>query len=138
VAEDRSEKVARLKMISPQFVVPDVKIAAEYYRDVLGFKILDYFMEPPVYAIVRRDAVEIHFGKSDHGQGPARNQERRAGGLDAYIWVTDVDELHAELASRGAKIVEGPIKTVYKCYEIVVEDQFGFRLTFGMDISEKG
>jgi catechol 2,3-dioxygenase-like lactoylglutathione lyase family enzyme len=76
VAEAGTQKVAQLKMISPQFVVPDVKVAAEYYRDVFGFKILGYFLEPPVYAI-------------------------------------------------------------YKCYEIVVEDQFGFRLTFGMDISGK-
>jgi uncharacterized glyoxalase superfamily protein PhnB len=136
VAEVGTQKVPQLKMISPQFVVPDVKIAAEYYRDALGFKILGYFMEPPVYAIVQRDAVEIHFSKSDHEQGPGPNKERRAGSLDAYIWVTDVDGLHAEFASRGAKIVEGPTKTVYKCYEIVVEDPFGFRLTFGMDISE--
>jgi hypothetical protein len=57
--------------------------------------------------------------------------------MDAYIWVTDVDALHSELVSRGAKIVEGPIKTAYNCYEIMVEDQYGFRLTFGMDISGK-
>ena len=40
---------ARLKMISPQLVVPDVVEAAEYYRDVLGFQILGYFYQPPVY-----------------------------------------------------------------------------------------
>jgi uncharacterized glyoxalase superfamily protein PhnB len=137
VAEMTKQKVAQLKMISPQFVVPDVKVAAEYYRDVFGFKILGYFLEPPVYAIVQRDDVEIHFGKADQGQDAAPNVGRRAGSLDAYIWVTDVDALHAELASRGANIVEGPMTTVYKCYEILVEDQFGFRLTFGMDISAK-
>ena len=129
--------MAKLKTISPQFVVPDVKVAAEYYRDVFGFKILGYFQEPPVYAIVQRDDVAIHFGQADHGHGASPNAGRRAGSLDAYIWVTDVDALNAELASRGAKIVEGPMKTVYECYEIVVEDRFGFRLTFGMDISGK-
>jgi hypothetical protein len=41
--------------------VPDVVTAAEYYRDVLGFRILGYFLDPPVYAIVARDSVEIHF-----------------------------------------------------------------------------
>ena len=31
---------AKLKMVLPQFIVPDVVAAAEYYRDLLGFKIL--------------------------------------------------------------------------------------------------
>jgi len=137
VAESETQVVARLRMISPQFVVPNVKVAAEYYRDVFGFKILGYFWEPPVYSIVQRDDVEIHFGKMDDGHDVAPNIARRSVSMDAYIWVTDVDALHAELVSRGAKIVEGPTKTVYKCYEIMVEDKFGFRLTFGMDISGK-
>lgn len=137
MAEAGTQKTAKLRMISPQFVVPDVKVAAEYYRDMFGFTILSYFWEPPVYSIVQRDDVEIHFGKADQGQSPAPNVVRRVESIDAYIWVTDVDALHSELASRGAKIVEGPTKTVYNCYEIMVEDQFGFRLTFGMDISPK-
>jgi catechol 2,3-dioxygenase-like lactoylglutathione lyase family enzyme len=37
-------------MVSPQFIVPDVTSAAEYYRDVLGFRILGYFQDPPVFA----------------------------------------------------------------------------------------
>ena len=99
-------------MISPQFVVPDMKAAAEYYRDVLRFEILGYFCEPPVNAIVQRDDVEIHFGKVDEGHGVAPNIGRRTGSMDAYIWVTDVQCIH-------------------------IEDQFGFRLTLGMDISGK-
>jgi hypothetical protein len=53
VAEAGTQKTAKLKMISPQFVVPDVKVAAEYYRDVFGFKVLSYFWDPPVYSIVQ-------------------------------------------------------------------------------------
>lgn len=64
MATKAEKSAARLKSISPQFVVPDVIAAAEYYRDVLGFQILGYFYEPPVYSIVRRDTVEIHLGKS--------------------------------------------------------------------------
>jgi hypothetical protein len=46
----------RFEDIVPQFVVPDVVRTAEYYRDVLGFTILGYFLDPPVYAMVRRGA----------------------------------------------------------------------------------
>ena len=124
-------------MVSPQFIVPDVVAAANYYRDVFGFRILSYFLDPPVFAVVARDAVEIHFGKADNGAAPSPNVVRRRGlGLDAYIWVNDLDALHAELKGRDAKIIEAPVVRVYKCYEMVVEDNFGFRLCFSMDSSQ--
>jgi len=114
--------------------VPDVVAAAEYYRDVLGFQVLGYFLDPPVYAMVGRDVAVIHFGKADHGVVPSSNQTRRRGlGIDAYIWVNDLQALHAELKQRGAKIVEGPVERIYHCLELVVDDLFGFRLVFSMD-----
>ena len=134
--EGTSAKPAtRLKMISPEFAVPDVRAAAEYYRDVFGFHILGYFLDPPVYAMVGRVAVEIHFGKIDREVKPSPNVERRKIGLDAYIWVNDVEALYAEFAGRGAKILEAPVMRVYKCYEMVVEDGCGFRLAFSQDFS---
>jgi len=138
MAEAQTKPAARLKMVSPHFIVPDVTAAAEYYRDVMGFQILSYFLEPPVFAMAARDAVEIHFGKSDNGAAASPNVARRAIGLDAYIWTNDLDALHAELKSRGAKIIEGPVMRVYKCYEMVVEDNFGFRLGLSMDFQNAG
>ena len=130
-----AKPAARLKMISPEFAVSDVRAAAEYYRDVFGFQILGYFLDPPVYAMVGRDAVEIHFGKIDREAQPSTNIERRKIGLDAYVWVNDLDALYAEFQGRGAKIVEAPAMRVYKCYEMVVEDSCGFRLAFSQDFS---
>ena len=139
MATQAEKPAARLQMISPQFVVPEVVPAAEYYRDVLGFQILGYFYEPPVYSIVRRDAVEIHFGKADANADAygAPNTPHRENSIDAYIWVDDVDTLFDELKTRGANIVEPPTRREYHCYEMVVEDKFGFRLAFGMDTSER-
>jgi catechol 2,3-dioxygenase-like lactoylglutathione lyase family enzyme len=131
-----SKSPVRLKTIAPQFVVPDVVAAAEYYRDILGFRIRGYFGEPPVFSIVARDGVELQLGKADSAAEPAHNCVQREGGLDAYVWVSGVDSLYAELKERGAKIVEPPRVRVYNCYEMVVEDCFGFRLAFAMDVSE--
>jgi catechol 2,3-dioxygenase-like lactoylglutathione lyase family enzyme len=137
MAEPQTKAAVECRMISPQFVVPDVVAAAEYYRDVLGFHIRGYFLDPPVYAIVGRDSVEIHFGRLGTGSAASPNVQRREGSLDAYIWVNDLDPLYAELKEHGAKIVEPPETRVYKCYEMVVEDALGFRLAFGMDISSQ-
>lgn len=134
--ETKTASVAKLKMVSPEFAVPDVVAAAEFYRDKLGFQIHGYFLDPPAYAMVGRDNVEIHFGKSEAGAPPSPNHLRRKGlGLDAYIWVNDLDSLHAELQSRGVKIIDPPTMRVYKCYEMVVEDNFGFHLCFSQDVS---
>jgi predicted enzyme related to lactoylglutathione lyase len=121
---------AVLAGIAPQFVVPDVVQAAEYYRDVFGFEIIDYFLDPPVFAMVERDGPQIHFGKIDQGDVTPNATKRRVG-LDAYVWVSDVDALAEEFSASGAKIIEGPVDRVYGRREIVVEDCFGYRLAFG-------
>ncbi|MGB9466558.1 MAG: hypothetical protein WBR10_15735 [Candidatus Acidiferrum sp.] len=137
MAEPQSKAAVECRTISPQFVVPDVVAAAEYDRDVLRFRILGYFLDPPVYAIVARDSVEIHFGRADAGAAASPNIRRREGSLDAHIWVSDLDPLHAELRGRGAKIVEPPAMRVYKRYEMLVEDDLGFRLAFTMNTSSQ-
>ena len=132
--EPQTKAAAKLTAICPTFVVPDVTATAEYYRDVFGFRILGYFLDPPVFAMVARDVAEIHFGKIDPGAAPSPNLKRRKGlGIDAYIWVNDLHALHEELKHRGAKIIEGPVQRVYNCLELVVEDLNGFRLVFAMD-----
>jgi hypothetical protein len=136
MSETQAKPTTRLLKVSPEFIVPDVVASSEYYRDTLGFEILSYFLDPPVYAMVERDSVVIHFAKADAGISPAPNSIRRRGlGLDAYIWVNDLDTLCAELKERGAKIVDGPVMRVYQCYEMTVEDNCGFRLVFSMDTS---
>ena len=129
-APAKTAERARFRSVNPQFGVRDVVEAAEYYRDVFGFKILGYFWDPPVFAMVGRDDVVIQFGKIDHGKTVAPNKTRREEALDAYIWVDDVDALYEELKGTGAKIVEAPKQQVWNCYEFLVEDAFGFRLVF--------
>ena len=132
--EPQVKNSAKLKAIAPQFVVPDVIKTAEYYRDVLGFKILGYFLDPPVYAIVGRDNVEIHLGKGDTNIAQG-NVTRRSGGLDAYIFVRGVDDLFEEFRQRQVDIVEGPIDQIYGQREIMIRDCNGFTIGFGDDSS---
>jgi predicted enzyme related to lactoylglutathione lyase len=132
-APTKTSEKARFQGANPHFVVPDVVAAAEYYRDVFGFTIHGLFFEPPVFAIVGRDDVVIQFGRVDEGEGAAPNRKRREEALDAYIWVSDVDALFAEVKEKGAKILEGPVLRFYKCYELVVEDLNGYVLVFARD-----
>ena len=133
--QTQATPILQCRSIAPQFAVPNVVTAAEYYRDALGFRICGYFGDPPVFAIVARDQVEIQFGQLDSGSDASPNVRRREDGLDAYIWVCDADLLYAELSARGAKILAGPVTREYQCYELLVEDIFGFRLVFAVDLA---
>ena len=119
------------KAIIPQFVVPDVVKTAEYYRDTLGFTILGYFLDPPVYAMVHRDNIEIHFGKSDTGATRTNQTLRKGLGTDAYIIVSDINGLHNELVAAGANVLDEPIKRIYGSIEFEVLDCDSHKLTFG-------
>jgi catechol 2,3-dioxygenase-like lactoylglutathione lyase family enzyme len=125
-----ADRKAKFKRIATQFVVDDVVRTAEYYRDVLGFEMLGYFGDPPVYAMVARDAAEMHFGKADERHDKS-NTEFRSGGFDAYIWVDDINALFEELRSAGADIIEGPVRRIYESTEIEVRDCNGFKIVFG-------
>jgi len=118
----------RLESAVPQFTVQDVVKTAEYYRDVLGFQIAGYFGTPPVFAIVRRDEVQFFFNLAD--QSEVRTGRAR-GAYDAYVHLTGVDNLAAELHERGAEIVEGPEDRVYEQRELVIRDCNGLIVTFG-------
>jgi len=120
----------RFKSIAPHFVVSDAARSAEYYRDKLGFQVGGTFGNPPVFAMVKRDGLHIHFGKSETGRA-APGSAHRDEGLDAYIWVDDVEALYHELKQRGADIIEGPVERIYGCREIVVRDPDGFKIAFG-------
>lgn len=124
-----AKKVGFTKLAT-QFVVDDVVKTAEYYRDVLGFEILGYFADPPVYAMAARGGVEMHFGKAG-AEPQASSTELRRVGFDAYIWVDDIQGLYDELKTAGADIVEGPVKRVYESTEVVIKDCNGFTLVFG-------
>ena len=121
----------KFKALIPQLVVPDVVKAAEFYRDKLGFELIDYFLDPPVYAMVRRDEVEIHFGKGDTAEVKSNQSLRRGLGHDIYIIVSDIEGVFRELTDAGVEIVEGPVKRVYGSIEVTAKDCFGFTIVFG-------
>ena len=125
-----SQKV-RFKALVPQLVVPDVVKAAEFYCDKLGFELLGYFLDLPVYAMVRRDDVEIHFGKGDGDEISTNESVRRGLGHDIYIIVSDIEGVFRELTEAGVEVVEGPIKRLYGSIEVVAKDCFGFKIVFG-------
>jgi uncharacterized glyoxalase superfamily protein PhnB len=127
----------RITGIAPYFLVADVVKAAEHYRDRLGFAIRGYFFEdPPVFAMVGRDDQIIMLSLIENGRGGS-NRGYKPEAIDAYIWIDDVDTLHAELQAGGADIVSPPQLRVYGMKELEVRDLDGYVICFGQDVPSR-
>jgi uncharacterized glyoxalase superfamily protein PhnB len=108
------------------FVAKDVVRTAEYYRDVLGFKIEFLYGQPTFYAGVERDGVIIHLQA-------ASETKRQPGHGSVNVFVTEVDALYEELKTKGAKILKPPQDYPYGMRDFDVDDLDGNHLSFGME-----
>ncbi|HSL43476.1 MAG TPA: VOC family protein [Anaerolineales bacterium] len=124
---------AKLVNAAIVFVAPDAQKTADYYRDVLGFRVVSHFDKEEKFAALYRDEIEIIVVQSRYGEVTS-NQERYGAGYDAYLdpeKIEDVDVLYSEWKKNGAKMIRSPGLTPYGCYEFVFEDIDGRRIGVG-------
>jgi catechol 2,3-dioxygenase-like lactoylglutathione lyase family enzyme len=135
MATNRVSKDCRMTRSACYFLVDDVFATAEFYRDVLGFTFDEFFGMPPSFVLVERDDVSLMFRQVRPPRTPiARpNPTVMEGTFDAYIYVSDVDRLAAELRAKGADIVEGPVDRIYEMREMLVRDCNGYVIAFGQE-----
>jgi len=127
--------VERVKLVNvaPVLVSPDVRRTAEYYRDVLGFELVENYESNEPFATLYRDSVEFVVVQAARGQVES-NAARYGAAYDAYIdpeTLAGVDLLYDELRGKGAQIVDAPAPTPYGSYEFVLEDIDGRRIGIG-------
>lgn len=122
--------------IAPYFVVDDVIAAANYYRDKLGFSYSRFWNEPPSFCMVSRSGVVIMLAqyKQTGAIRPNRVVDPEGEAWDAYIWIDNADQLHAEFMSKGVKITRDVCDQLYGCRDFDVEDCNGYRLCFGQNM----
>lgn len=122
--------------IAPYFVVDDVIAAANYYRDKLGFSYSRFWNEPPSFCMVSRSGVVIMLAqyKQMGAIRPNRVVDPEGEAWDAYIWIDNADQLHAEFTSKGVKITRDVCDQPYGCRDFDVEDCNGYRLSFGQSM----
>jgi len=122
--------------LAPVLLVTDVRVAAEYYRDRLGFGVTFYDRIPDHYAYAERDGCHVHFARFE-GAPPRPNVEVVPPDMfDVYFWVEDVDAFHEEVVARGAEVILPPTDQGYGLREIRVRDPFGYILAFGQALPE--
>jgi len=117
-------------------LVKNVVLAADYYRDKMGFTYDRFWGEPPSFAILRRDGMYVMLKQADDPKHVVPHWTVSDKLWNIYFWVSDVDGLHAELIERGVKIDYGLCDQSYGCREFGIQDLDGHDIGFGEVIEE--
>ncbi len=110
-------------------VVADVLASVAFYRDKLGFRQVNLWGDPPCFAIVVRGTVSLFLDQTRKPIAAPVNQY-----WAAYIYVDNVEALHAEYSRCAVEVIRGLETTDYGCREFDVRDLDGHIIGFGQDL----
>ncbi|MFL6438793.1 MAG: VOC family protein [Terriglobales bacterium] len=121
--------------VAPYFIVNDVVVTANFYRDKLGFHYNRFWGDPPRFCMVKRSGIVIMLSQIvDRGSvRPNRLDDPNGEAWDAYVWVDNADTLCRDFTTKGVKITRDICDQPYGNRDFDIEDCNGYRLCFGYD-----
>ena len=113
---------------SVRFVIAvhDLDRSAAFYRDVLGFEILE--IGDKGFRLFVRDACVIFAGACPDAPSPRDIGDHS---YFAYLTVDDVDDLHSAVTARGATLVKALRDEPWGMREFGIATIDGHRIMFG-------
>lgn len=112
--------------------VPDLQRSADYYRDILGFEVLEL---APGWRLLRRDACVIMAGECPDAASPGSLGDHS---YFAYLEVDDVDTLYAATVARAAQVTKTLRTEPWGMREFGVRTVDGHRIMFGARVAPAG
>lgn len=112
--------------------VRDLKSSTRFYTDVLGFH-RDFGDGSDGWSFLSRDSFKVMLGECP--------DEKSAGELGnhsyvAYLTVEGLDQLHQEVAARGAQVISLPGNEPWGMREFSIRTPDGHRIRFGEPIKD--
>ncbi len=120
----------RLACAYPQLHVLDVERAAEFYVDMLGFKLIYLYGTPPFYGLVERDGAGFNFRHVDASTIDAALRDRESL-ISANIPVYGVEALFDEMTGRGVPMAQALTAQPWGGKDFIVRDPDGNLICFG-------
>jgi catechol 2,3-dioxygenase-like lactoylglutathione lyase family enzyme len=105
--------------------VHDVRRSAEFYVEMLGFRIV---REPPGWIFVAKDNCMIMLGECPDDLPPA---DLGCHNYFAYLRVDDADSYYKQLKSKGAELLSVIADKPWQMREFAVKTFDGHRITIG-------
>jgi len=127
---DRRENAA----LAVELFVPDVKAAAAWYSETLGFDFLradDDGVSNYSFAALAMGEAFLMLMSDKFFAGDLTN---RGAGVDVRVMVPDVDAVYKRVTEVGAQIVHPVGDRVYGLRDFIIRDPWGFRLRFASSL----
>jgi catechol 2,3-dioxygenase-like lactoylglutathione lyase family enzyme len=116
--------------VEPQLYVSDIEAACDYYSERLGFTVAFVYGDPPHYAQVYRDGVQLNLRHVDRLPFDSEFRAREEDALSATIVVEDAQLLAAEFEASGA-LFHQPLRTEeWGTKTIIIADPDGNLVAF--------
>ncbi len=121
---------AKLTGTAAILIVKDVKSSAEYYRDILGFTIIELQTKTGGFAMVKRDDCILMFAEAPPDK-IMPNWKIVNKTSNVYFWVDDVEAIYKEFIVNGADIDYSLYNTPYGMKEFGISDPDEYDISFG-------
>ncbi len=127
--EREQPETLRLKQAMPAMTVNDLAKSVAWYRDVLGFIVVEeHEMDGQVVgASLRAGAVDILLGQDDFKKG-----RDRVKGVGMRLYCTtgqDVDELAERIKAAGGELAAEPTNQPWGARDFAIQDPDGFLIS---------
>ena len=131
MGKETHRESGKLRSSAAVLLVRDVVVAANHYRDALGFGYEEFFGEPASFVILHRDGCYLMLKQAEKPEHVVPHWSVSDKLSNVYFWVENVNALHAEFVQRGATIDFGPCDQPYGCREFGIQDLDGYDVSFG-------
>ncbi|MBN1239184.1 MAG: VOC family protein [Gammaproteobacteria bacterium] len=119
----------QLDAARPVLFVRNVQVAAEYYRDRLGFRIDFLHGHPPFYGSVSRDGATLHL-RFVHEPVLIMERAREEELIMAFVETRNVKALYAEYVAAGVELAQKLTKQAWGGTDFIVRDLDGNTIAF--------
>ena len=125
----------KLNALVPMLSVSDLKRTMSFYRDRLGFHVVNTFGDPePRWCMMDRDGVRIMFNQPP-SQEMAKLPQHAKDFQIFYFYPDDVVTLHSDWNRGGLPVTDLRV-TFYGMKEFELRDPDGYWLWFGQSSSD--
>lgn len=119
------------KSITPNLIVSDVDRSTSFYRDALGFAVIETVPAeaPFVFVMLARDGINLFLNAAASAQAEGYAIEVGRGGVALFVMVEGIGAFWKELQTR-VPIAMALKKQFYGLTEFTVTDPDGYYITF--------
>ena len=134
--ERKQPETLRLRAVMPAITAADIGKSVAWYRDVLGFVVVDEMKNDDgqlLGAVLQAGGCRFLLGQDDFKKG--RDRGKGVGFRLYCATAQDVDELAANVKTRGGVLDQEPTDQPWGARDFAVVDPDGFKISIstGMD-----